>query len=141
MEQKHRDNLLTLAQFLENNRVICQNFDMSNFVEPCGSAACAMGWAPVALGHYSRPPGLPPTEFCLLSTDYFDLDDSSPEWDWLFSGEWAAVDNTPEGAAWRIRYLLTHGVTHDLEDCVDYLTHADPEETVKHYNAMRETVL
>jgi hypothetical protein len=37
-------------------------------------------------------------------------------WNWLFDGQWAGVDNTPKGAAARIRYALAHGVPDNAKD-------------------------
>ena len=36
-------------------------------------------------------------------------------WDFCFNGGWAKSDNTPQGAAERIRYVLKHGVPRDFE--------------------------
>lgn len=38
------------------------------------------------------------------------LEDMSVEWNWLFGSEWEDVDNTPKGAAKRIRIFLESGV-------------------------------
>ncbi|OZB41027.1 MAG: hypothetical protein B7X50_07970 [Alishewanella sp. 34-51-39] len=77
--------------------------------EDCGTAACAVGWAPLFIepdeeflagyknkdrfsyNHYS--------EKYLLPTD-------NDWWDWCFSGGWSSVDNSRLGAAYRISVLL-----------------------------------
>ena len=44
------------------------------------------------------------------SEKFTKLSRYSPEWSWCFSSDWEGVDNTPEGAAKRIRYLVNHGL-------------------------------
>jgi hypothetical protein len=36
-------------------------------------------------------------------------DESSIEFEWMFGARWSPIDNTPHGAAARIRYVLDHG--------------------------------
>jgi len=41
----------------------------------------------------------------------FGMDEEDEgEWDWCFSGDWSDVDNTNQGAAKRIVYLIEHGL-------------------------------
>lgn len=47
-------------------------------------------------------------------------------WEWCFGGGWVRIDNTPTGAAKRIRYLVEHGTAPDttydqLERDVPYM--------------------
>ena len=82
----------------------------------CGTSGCALGWAP-------HVPGLEPVESdfdadtrwgdCLRFKRYckrvFGLVEdghSCNHWEWCFSGRWAAYDNTPIGAARRIRFYV-----------------------------------
>lgn len=51
-----------------------------------------------------------------ISREMYLLNDP---WEWCFSGGWASIDNTPAGAAKRIRYLIEHGAAPD--DAYDQL--------------------
>ncbi|MFN3898908.1 MAG: hypothetical protein ACK4ML_00895 [Alishewanella aestuarii] len=86
--------------------------------EDCGTAACAVGWAPVFIE--------PDEEFLAdySNKDRFSYNHYSAKyllpvenywWDWCFSGEWANVDNSRLGAAYRISMLLDAD-NGDLED-------------------------
>jgi hypothetical protein len=37
-------------------------------------------------------------------------------WNWFFSGAWTITDNTPAGAAARIRYTVKHGLPENWEE-------------------------
>lgn len=116
------ENLTTLANYLE--RVSPDAFDMGKFsvdkhgkelglhVHECGTVACAVGWGPAA----GFPP-LPSDEFWTnYSHRVFGLYAGDAAWDWCFGWQWGGVDNTPTGAAKRIRYLIKRGVPPDAED-------------------------
>jgi hypothetical protein len=113
----------------------------------CGTTACAVGWGPSVI------PTIP--EDYILDIDvggtprlcyprysrrvFLDIDDC--RWDWMFNEEWESVDNTPEGAAFRIDYLLKG---NDLESFTydDGLTPCfwpdNAEDEVKdRYNTLR----
>ena len=45
-------------------------------------------------------------------TDYCD----SAEWQWLFCAPWTKIDNTPEGAALRIEWLLKNGLPENWQE-------------------------
>lgn len=90
-------------------------FDMSLFndeqdLEPeertrCGSVGCAIGHGPEAglekhLGE----------DWLEYSERVFGLTPGEPAWHWCFDCEWSQSDNTPQGAAKRILWLLEHGL-------------------------------
>lgn len=138
---EQRDNLLILADVLaspDRRQALAPGvrFNMSDYgtgTYGCGTIACAAGWGPAA--------GIRPTE------DELDFDGSVMRWNdyierafgccpwaggnnraafaFLFSGGWASSDNTPEGAARRIRYALTKGIP--LRDPYYYFIPFDPE--------------
>lgn len=114
-----RINLAKLATFLEANaRGVAARFDMELFnqgselpsdrfeqsVSNCGTAGCAVGWGPNA--------GVMPMPL----EDWIDYSGRafawvySNEWDYMFSDDWARTDNTPAGAAARIRLILDKGL-------------------------------
>ena len=109
--QKH--NLLTLAEGLMTLPKHSKRFDMSNW--KCGSAACAAGWAPVfvePMNKDEKPDLRMPITVSSAYTDYiarvFGFFQLSDEVQWIFSGDWEGVDNTPWGAAARIIYYVKH---------------------------------
>ena len=116
--QFQRNNLEKLAVYLETNPQE-QTFGMSKYfavhgkivyfpataakVQSCGTVACAIGHGPYA--------GIVPLEgedWETYSDRCFTQDMKA--WAWCFSGSWVKVDNTPIGAAKRIRWFLEHGV-------------------------------
>lgn len=78
----------------------------------CGTVCCALGHGPMA--------GIPVGDDYSSWEDYcfynFGVDVSSPEYDWLFHANWAYVDNTPKGAAKRIRIYLKYGVPKTFKE-------------------------
>lgn len=115
-------NLKLLADYLSQLPADYQHFDMFDFhslsARPfavdevsCGTVACAIGHAPYV-------EGLPKPEYGerwhTYSDRLFDLDPVS--WTWCFAERWKFIDNTPQGAAKRIHWLLEHGVTDDVEE-------------------------
>ncbi len=92
---------------------------------PCGTVACAVGHGPSAgikipfrmMDRYqSISDDLNTTDIDIgcFWTDYsvevFGFSKYSEEWYWCFSDLWHKSDDTPKGAAKRIRHVLTHGV-------------------------------
>jgi hypothetical protein len=70
----------------------------------CGAVACAVGHGPAA--------GIPPAEdanWNAYCERVFGLVVHHQPWKWCFGPAWAGYDNTPQGAAARIRYLLARG--------------------------------
>lgn len=115
----HRANLEKLAAYLETLPSGYEHFSMFDYcnihgwastnpteadtVTACGTVACAIGHGPSA--------GIPPRpgeDWDDYESRVFQL--KNHEWMWCFSSNWVSVDNTPQGAAKRIRYMLEHGV-------------------------------
>lgn len=116
-------NLTTLANFLD--KLDPEKFDMVDFardehgeqhmspqIHECTTVGCAVGWGPHAGIHVSKD-----------DFDYFDyakrvfaLDHMHEPFKWCFDSGWARIDNTPTGAAKRIRHLIQHGVPDDAKD-------------------------
>jgi hypothetical protein len=121
----NRDNLEKLAAYLEKLPEDYSHFDMASFLTlndvvinawttiragACGTVACAVGHGPAA----GIIPAMPTTGWSDYGETAFAL--TYDEWDWCFSWEWLRVDNTPHGAAKRIRYLLEHGLPDDEKE-------------------------
>jgi len=122
----NRDNLEKLASYLEALPVDYNHFHMNVYLVDdefyhnhadeaplagtCGTVACAVGHGPAA--------GIAPLGCLEWWSDYarrvFDL--THREHYWCFDGNWSQVDNTPHGAAKRIRHMLEHGAPFDLVD-------------------------
>jgi hypothetical protein len=72
---------------------------------PCGTVACALGHGPAAgILFDNNTHGWTAYSLNFLPSTVID------EWAWLFAAEWSKFDNTPLGAAKRIRTLLESGV-------------------------------
>lgn len=126
MIKKHKDNLLKLAAYLETLPDDYEQFDMRAYMmEPdgddrrcwqsvditeqskpvCGTVACAVGHGPAAGIRIYRD-----TDW----EDYADrvfgeFEEDFWGWDYMFCSEWAEHDNTPKGAAARIRTYVALG--------------------------------
>ena len=111
--------------------------------ENCGTAGCAIGSAPFI-------PGLEPVEadysYCNSGEKYLDFgtystrvleiteadSDLDGPWEWCFDAEWCEIDNTPRGAAKRIRYLIANGEPpKGWENLSGHIVHY--EELLKNY--------
>ena len=127
-------NLDTLASYLEALPEGYQHFEMSSFFDhcgvkeenleapaQCGAVACAVGHGPAA--------GIPVKEFDQFGVNWDRYSDrvfinnhqfqNDMEWDWMFSGDWEFADNTPQGAAKRIRYFLQNGLPKGFDSYGD----------------------
>jgi hypothetical protein len=118
----NRENLKLLADFLAKSPIEPDSFNMSSFhgdlcspymvesaalltgVNYCGSAGCAVGWAPSV---EELPSPIEEESFNEYSCRIFEIKHTKVrEWVWMFSGDWALLDNTAKGAAARIYALL-----------------------------------
>jgi hypothetical protein len=75
----------------------------------CGTVGCALGYFPMFV----------PAKKGEIWDDYTDRvtgmgwDGQKNAWMWCFSTYWAGIDNTPQGAARRILYVLNNGLPDD----------------------------
>jgi hypothetical protein len=124
MKKKHRENLLKLADYLDKLPDDYEQFDMREYMmvpdvkyrngyealcidersKPvCGTVACAVGHGPAAgirvYGDESWS-SYADRVFGYLSDDGFD---------YMFASGWSVDDNTPKGAAARIRTYVMLG--------------------------------
>jgi len=132
MKQIFRDRLEKLANLLDEvaatdhrNRFTMSRYRSDNAFDrkqkdlhTCGTAGCAIGWAPAIMTN---------EEFsdCTYSCGNIDFDKVSEHfgfktlnrsWRFLFDCSWKHIDDTPEGAAARIRYFLDKGLPEIAEE-------------------------
>jgi len=116
----NRENLKLMADYIET--IPQEKFDMDNFRtgedkgHECNSVGCILGHCTVL----DKNP-LPTTifdniNFNAWSFDFTGLDPFSDEWYYLFFGLWTEGDNTPTGAAKRIRHFLENGLPEDWRE-------------------------
>ncbi len=121
MTDEQRANLHKLADYLD---IVAQKrFDMFDYaryrgrasekpadreVLHCSTVCCALGNGPRA-----GIPALVAEYWWTYSSRAFGLRADSGAWDWCFDLNWRYIDNTPRGAAARIRWLLAHGLPSD----------------------------
>lgn len=121
MKKKHRDNLLKLADYLDKLPDDYQQFHMFDYMAErhgmgwetfsleerakpeCGTVACAVGHGPAAgiriYGDHDWE------SYADRVFGDMPLDD----FQYMFGSEWSDYDNTPKGAATRIRTVVELG--------------------------------
>lgn len=144
----NRENLAKLADYLHTLPDDYAKFDMATYIgrdsrhsatvddtpelrqyllnndglPDCGSVACAVGHGPAAhifmlpdelTGGWGDGP-----QWSSYVERVFGFPPDSDEFRWLFSPEWARQDNTPQGAAKRIDYLLANGLPEGWDEYV-----------------------
>ena len=129
------ENCERLAAYLESLPEGYSNFDMSDFilntgnledqidyaknnggVHKCGTAACAVGHGPAAgilfpedkkywVPHTGAPAWFTYSQLFINNSHGAR---SIALWSWCFGGDWSLCDDTPHGAAKRLRYLIAN---------------------------------
>lgn len=127
--ETQRANLRKLADFLSTKadpeRFDIRNYRITddgyeNFLKPsepepeCGTICCAAGYGPTA----GIPAQKHETWETYVTRAFGALPDASDYnlWDWAFSAKWVDIDNTPAGAARRIRHYLEHGLPTNIQE-------------------------
>jgi hypothetical protein len=117
----NRENLQRMADYI---RTVPQSeFTMSTFrVNPndighqCNTVGCVVGHCTILdknpLPIYSDTGEI---NFYLWSEQFTGLEELFM-WDWCFSSRWCVVDNTTNGAALRIKWLLKNGLPENWFD-------------------------
>lgn len=127
MEAIHKERLEKLADYLSNgipeDRFTMARYRKSDDMQHiCGTAGCALGWSPAIMDKETFSSflnGKAEIHFAKISEDYFGVEDGSEVWHYLFGIGWQYIDNTPQGAAARIRYFLENGVPDDFKGYYD----------------------
>lgn len=97
------------------------NFHMAHYLNlhPCGTVACAAGWAEIAGIHRPDGPNYHGSkDLVVMNPDALDSETIDQMFEWIFGGKWAAFGkaNRPVDVVRRIDYL----VTCDLDDEDDF---------------------
>ncbi len=127
----NRKDLTLLADYLEKLPEGYDNFDMSSFIKDdcgpketaskqnlCGTAGCAIGHAPFVKGIPAPFDGEYWSDYSdriAFNKSGFISNEHETLWFFMFGGVWVNIDNTPHGAARRIRAVLK-----DHEKCHDF---------------------
>jgi len=116
LSDEHEANLRKLAAYLRQPELRAA-FHMALFcehglgglgAEDCGSVGCAIGHGP-----YAGIPKRLDEDWDEYSERVFGISFPSMEWGWCFVSSWVYVDNTPDGAADRIEWMLERGIPAD----------------------------
>ena len=116
----NKENLQRMADYIRTipqekfNMVAWRDGDTNK--HECDSVGCVVGHCTV-LDKIENIPftSLGSIDFTRWSEDFTGIY-TREEWNWCFSDEWHEVDNTPEGAALRIEWLLEKGLPEDWEE-------------------------
>ena len=142
-------NLATLATYLEAHvpppefgmqafmKVTNDHNNLYDFVpdnteayHQCGTSACAVGHGPLALpdslidetetwNNYSKR---------VFGCNAWSSGASADRFYWMFGGDWSDIDDTPTGAAARIRYFLDKPLRRKFMDPANYYRGDDLSE-------------
>jgi hypothetical protein len=116
------ENLIRMADFIET--VPQDKFDMSEFrndniqdmVEPkCNSVGCIVGHCTILDNEDLPRTYLGDIDFWEWSEKFIGTDNLMV-WSYLFHQVWHKIDNTPTGAAKRIRYYVANGLPENWKD-------------------------
>ena len=116
----NKENLKKMADYIET--ISPERFDMLEFRtggkknHECDSVGCVLGHCTVLDKNPLPMNYIGDINFSEWSLDFTGLYPNSDEWDYLFAPFWKAVDNTPIGAAKRIRYVLENGAPEDWHE-------------------------
>jgi hypothetical protein len=114
----NRENLGRMAAHIRT--IPKEMFDMYSFrrgqseTPECDSVGCVIGHCTVL-----DPEPLPRDVFghiAFVTWSYGFTGLTDDEWGWCFSGGWSGTDNTTEGAALRIEWLLKNGLPKDWRE-------------------------
>ena len=119
----NKENLLRMADYSET--IPQERFDVEIFREDnnhntheCKSVGCTIGHCTI-LDKYDNVPlfrGL--INYVQWSYQFTGISKVS-EWEYLFSADWKDVDNTPTGAAKRIRHFVENGLPDNWEEQIN----------------------
>jgi hypothetical protein len=155
------ERLLQLADYLEALPANYSEFEMAEFwtgdaervawlieqgkatAPACGTAACAMGHIPfVGYKDFNLEDYIEVTSmfglvvhWFKISVEFLGLDVDEDRWDWMFAGEWSSVDNSPQGAAQRIRMIVD---PRGMEWTLKVPDDEHPKQVAEYWKTMQE---
>ncbi len=135
MSEINLEALIMLRDHIENN-VKQSDFNMHNFrmdrdgrtkdfisSSQCGSVGCILGhmpfinnpafctiyqdWKIPNIRNHDFGDRLPTLDFLAYSERVLKIASNEAVWDYLFSGDWAVIDNTVEGAVFRLNNVIS----------------------------------
>jgi len=115
----NKENLLRMADYIETvpqekfNMEIYRTYDETT--HECNSIGCVIGHCTI-LDKRPLPKYVYGTINFRLWSKLFTGIESDDEWNYLFDISWHRTDNTPTGAAKRIRWFVEHGLPNDWEE-------------------------
>ena len=115
----NKENLLRMADYIET--VPQELFCMYEYRDgDCINPVCTSVGDTIGHCTHLDPNKLPmiyaKIDFCRWSEDFTGLSRFSGMWLWCFDSVWYVIDNTPTGAAARIRYLINHGLPENWKE-------------------------
>lgn len=118
----NKENLLKMADYIET--IPQESFDMSDYrtgqweTPECNSVGCIIGHCTVLDKVTAANVKMwdETIDFQLWSYSFTKINVESAEWDYLFHSMWKYADNTPTGAAKRIRYFVENGLPDTWEE-------------------------
>lgn len=123
LSQEHEENLRKLADYLLSDNLEAE-FSMDKFdgfgsysgdsmKTICGTIGCAVGHGP-----YAGIEKISGESWYNYSIRQFGLKDGGHPlyWQWCFAEMWVNLDNSPQGAAKRILWLLDKGLPDNAGD-------------------------
>lgn len=116
-EQFDMGSFYTNEVYVSESKLPCELKKIKETVHTCGTVGCAIGHAPFASGTIKPRPreSWSDYSFRFLFGNDVDQYNSTMEqdkvWEWCFGGEWSNYDNTPQGAAKRMKVLLETPMT------------------------------
>jgi len=162
----NKKNLRKLAKYLMALPKDYRAFEMRSFMEKatadevrdyiakngnmCGSCACAVGHGPHAgitleisdddwdNFFICNDDGGVASIWAFYCEHAFDITFGNRDFEWFCGGEWDKVDNTPQGAAARILYVLDgNEIPDDFEDSLELSVSSDEAQLVMCQRYMR----
>lgn len=116
----NKENLLKMADYIET--VPQEKFDMEHFrfgdenAHECNSIGCIIGHCTILdtnpLPMYSDGD----INFGEWSQSFTGISPFTSDWTYLFGYKWIGIDNTPTGAAKRIRHYVENGLPENWRD-------------------------
>jgi hypothetical protein len=123
LDDMNKENLQRMADYIRT--VPREKFDMLEFrggegkKAECDSVGCVIGHCTVLdaeniKARFTDVDG--EIRFAIWSEEFTGLSLHRSGWDWCFSADWIYIDNTPEGAALRIEWLIENGLPEDADE-------------------------